>query len=112
MYKNKKIFVLGMGRSGVAVSKLLSKDNTILLTDIKCDDNKLMEELEILGVNVVIADNQAALLNESFDYLIKNPGISLDNEVVVKAKELKIPVINEVEVAYNFLHKNVKIIDK
>ena len=110
MYKKKKIIVLGMVSSGVAVSKLLSKDNSILLTDIKCDDNKLMEELESLGVNVVIADKQAGLLNESFDYLIKNPGISLDNEVVVKAKELKIPVINEVEVAYNLLPKNVKII--
>ena len=35
MYEGKKIFVLGMGRSGVAVSKLLNKKNHILLTDMK-----------------------------------------------------------------------------
>ena len=45
-----------------------------------------------------------------FDYLIKNPGVFPNNDVVVKAKKLGIPVINEMEVAYNMLPENIKII--
>lgn len=110
MYKNNRIFVLGMGRSGVAVSRLLSKNNHVLLTDVKCDDLDLIKELEDLGINVVITDNQDELLNDKFDYVVKNPGIRADNEAVVKAKKLNIPVINELEVAYNLLPKDVKIV--
>lgn len=113
MYEGKKIFVLGMGRSGVAVSKLLNKKNHILLTDIKCDDYDLISDLEDLGINVVITKEQggqAELLNDKFDYVVKNPGVRADNEVVVKAKKLGIPVINEMEVAYNLLPKGVKIV--
>lgn len=110
MYKDKKIFVLGMGLSGIAVSKILCVDNHVLLTDVKCDDNELISELESLGINVVITDRQSDLLDESYDYVIKNPAIFPDNETVVKAKELNIPVINEMEVAYNLLPSDVKIV--
>ena len=80
------------------------------LTDIKCDDYDLINELESLGINVIITKNQAEILEENFDYVIKNPAISDDNEVIKKAKKLNIPVINEMEVAYNMLPKNVKIV--
>ncbi len=110
MYEGKKIFVLGMGRSGIAVSKLLCEKNHILLTDVKCGDLGLIKELEDMGINVVITKNQAELFNENFDYLVKNPGIRADHEVVVKAKKLGIPVINEMEVAYNLLPDGVKIV--
>ena len=32
MFKNKKIFILGMARSGYEVAKLLAPDNKILIT--------------------------------------------------------------------------------
>ena len=38
MFKDKKIFVLGMGKSGKSVAKLLAKDNHVLITDVKCDN--------------------------------------------------------------------------
>lgn len=110
MYKDKKIFVLGMGRSGVAVSKILCKENHVLLTDVKCDDTQLINELQAFGINVVITEEQASLLNENYDFVIKNPAIFPENETVVKAKKLNIPVINEMEVAYNLLPKDVKIV--
>ena len=41
MFENKKIFILGMARSGYEVSKLLSKyDNDIIVTDKKDQDIK------------------------------------------------------------------------
>ena len=64
MFKGKKIFVLGMGKSGCSVARLLSKDNHVLITDVKCDDFDLIKELENLGVNVIITKNQAEEIAE------------------------------------------------
>ena len=108
MFINQKIFILGMGRSGVSVAKLLASKNEILITDLKNNEEEV-KNLEELGVSVFITDKQADLLDDSFDVVIKNPGVKLDHPVVLKAKELNIPVITELEVAYRYL-PDVKII--
>ena len=111
MIKNKNILILGMARSGISVAKLLAKyNNKILITDIKEQDENIIKELEDLNIDVVITKNQAELINDSYDYVIKNPAIKKDNKAVVKAKLLNIPVINEIEVSYGFLKDDVKII--
>ena len=111
MFENKKIFILGMARSGYEAAKLLSDyNNEIIVTDGKEQDSSLVSELESLGVKVIITGDQLSLLDDSFDYVIKNPGIKYDNPVVVKSKELGIKVINEIEMAYSFLDKSVNII--
>lgn len=109
MFNNKKIFILGMARSGYEVALVLLKDNKILITDQKEQELSKVQELENNGVKVVITDNPIDLLDETYDYVVKNPGIRLDHPIVIKAKKLNIPVINEVEVAYHYL-PNVKII--
>lgn len=111
MFENKKIFILGMARSGYEAAKLLSDyNNEIIVTDGKEQKEELVSELESLSVKVIITSDQLSLLDDSFDYVIKNPGIKYDNPVVVKAKGLGIKVINEVEMAYSFLDKSVNII--
>lgn len=111
MFENKKIFILGMAKSGYEAAKLLSDyNNEIIVTDGKEQKEELVSELESLGVKVIITSDQLSLLDDSFDYVIKNPGIKYDNPVVVKAKELGIKVINEIEMAYSFLDKSVNII--
>lgn len=111
MYDNKKIFILGMARSGYQVAKLLHKHNCeILITDMQEQEEEKVKELNNLGINLIITSNPEELLDNSFSYVVKNPGIKLDHKVCLKAKELNIPVINEVEVAFHYLPKNVKII--
>ena len=109
MFKNQKIFVLGMGKSGVSVAKLLAKNNHVLITDVKCDDFDLIKELEVLGVNVIITKNQGEIFDDSYDYVVKNPGVKLDHPVVLKAHKFNIPIITELEVAYRYLPE-VKIV--
>ena len=109
MFENKKIFILGMARSGYEAALVLSKNNKVLVTDKKEQELSKVEELESAGVVVKIVDDATDLLDESYDYVVKNPGIKLDHPIVVKAQELNIPVINEVEVAYHFL-PDVKIV--
>ena len=111
MIENKKIYILGMARSGFEVAKLLSNyNNTIVISDAKEQKEEQVLELKKLGVEVIITIEQDKILDSSFDLVIKNPGIKYDNPSVLKARELNIPVINELEASYSFLNKNTKII--
>ena len=111
MFKNKKIFVLGMARSGYEVAKLLSKyNNEILVIDKKEQDIKHIEELEELGVTFIQSDDPISLIDSSYDLVIKNPGIRYDHPLILKAIDLGIKVVNEVEVAYHFLPKDAFVI--
>ena len=104
MYKEKKIFILGMARSGYEVARLLSKyNNKITITDIKKQDRKQVNELMGLKVRYIVTDKPEKIIDNTYDVMIKNPGISKTNKCVVKAKELGIKVINELEAAYDLL---------
>ena len=110
MYKNKKIFILGMARSGYEVARLLAEDNEVFITDIKDQDKEKVSELKKIGVTFEISETPDELLDSSYDLLIKNPGIKYTHPCVLKAKQMDIPVINEVEAAYHYIDKSVKII--
>lgn len=110
MLENKKIFILGMARSGYEVCKLLCKKNDIFITDINDQDEEKINELSNLGVRFIKTENPEELLDDSFDILIKNPAVFPNHKCVLKANSLNIPVINEMEVAYHYIDKDVKII--
>ncbi|MDD4706225.1 MAG: UDP-N-acetylmuramoyl-L-alanine--D-glutamate ligase [Bacilli bacterium] len=111
MWENKKIFILGMARSGYEAAKLLAKkNNRVLITDLKEQDKDHVKELKALGVEYVITNEPELIFDNSYDLVVKNPGINKEHPVVIKAKELNIPVINEVEVAYHYLPKDITII--
>ena len=116
MFENKKILILGFARSGYEASKfLIKRNNEVILNDgkeLKDEDKSKYDELVNLGVKFVFGSHPDDLLDESFDYLVKNPGVPIDHKYVLKAKELDIPVINEVEMAFLSIpkEKNVKVI--
>ena len=114
MFKNNKILILGFARSGYQAAKLLLKrGNTVFLNEYKNEElmnKRQVEELRSLGANLIFGGHPDDLLDESFDYLIKNPGVAIDHKYVIKANELNIEVINEVEMAFRLLPENVEII--
>ena len=114
MFENKKILILGFARSGYESAKVLIKrGNDVYLNDSKSEDKVDQEkkkELEELGVKLIFGSHPDDLLDDSFDYLIKNPGVPIDHKYVLKARELNVKVINEVEMAYHLLPNNVSII--
>lgn len=112
MFKNNNLFILGMARSGYESAKFLAKrGNKIIINDKNEDeDKKHVKELEELGVKVILGSHPVDLITKDIDYVIKNPGIKDSHEMIVKAKELGIPVINEVEAAYMLLPKDITII--
>lgn len=112
MFENKKIFILGMARSGYHAARVLAKrGNTIVLNDKNANQDKNhIKELEDLGVKVILGDHPDDILDESFDYLIKNPGIHFDHKYLKYAEEHNIKIINEIEMAYHLLPKGVKLV--
>ena len=111
MYENKKILILGAAKSGIAVAKLLAnKNNDITLCDLNDIDEKIKNELESLNIKIIITKNQIDLIDESYDLIVKNPAIASVSPLIKKCHELNLRVENEMEVAYHFLPKNVKII--
>ena len=84
---------------------------SILYTcDKKDQDINHIEELEELGVTFIKSEDPIDLIDSSFDLVIKNPGIQYNHPLILKAIELGISVVNEVEVAYHFLPSDAFII--
>ena len=112
MYENKKIFILGMARSGYHAARILAKmNNEIYLSDINANqDEDHIKELESLGVKLLLGPDQEEVFDESFDLMVKNPGVKFDNKYVKYAVEHNIKIINEIEMAYHLLPKGVKLI--
>ena len=114
MFKNNKILILGFARSGYEAAKVLIKrGNTVVLNDAKQEkvlDKSKIKELRDMGVQFVFGSHPDDLLDNSFDYLIKNPGVPIDHKYVLKANDLGIEVINEVEMCYRLLPKGIKLI--
>lgn len=114
MFENNKVLIIGMARSGYEAAKFLAKrGNDVFLNEAKSEDEMdpvKVEELRNLGVNLTFGSHPDYLLDSTFDYVIKNPGVPIDHKYVLQARELGIEVINEVEMAYRLLPRGVSII--
>ncbi|MGN0973671.1 MAG: UDP-N-acetylmuramoyl-L-alanine--D-glutamate ligase [Bacilli bacterium] len=114
MFNNKKVLILGFARSGYDCAKLLvNRKNEVIITDNKEKeklDIKKIEELENLGVKFILGNSDISILDDTYDYLIKSPGVPIKHPFVLRANELNIEVVNEVEVAYLLLPKDITLI--
>ncbi|KXT66578.1 UDP-N-acetylmuramoylalanine--D-glutamate ligase [Streptococcus sp. DD04] len=64
------------------------------------EENPAAQSLLEEGIKVVTGGHPLELLDEDFEWMVKNPGIPYNNPMVIRALEKKIPVITEVELAY------------
>ncbi|MBH1200338.1 UDP-N-acetylmuramoyl-L-alanine--D-glutamate ligase [Enterococcus faecium] len=101
-YENKKVLVLGLAKSGVSAAKLLHELGALVtVNDGKpFDENPEAQELLSLGIKVITGSHPIELLDEEFSLMVKNPGTPYSHPLVAKAQEMGIPVITEVELAY------------
>ena len=100
-----------MARSGIAIAKLLSHyENNITISDIAEQKEETVKELEDMGIKVIITKEQADLIENTYNVIIKNPAIKSDHPALEKAKSFHIPIINELEASFSFLPKDIQII--
>ncbi|USG67558.1 UDP-N-acetylmuramoyl-L-alanine--D-glutamate ligase [Brevibacillus ruminantium] len=102
LYQNQQVVVLGMAKSGVAVAQLLHRFGAhVVVNDQKPREQAVgVEELEKLGIQVICGGHPDDLIHPGVALVVKNPGIPYEAAPVAKAIELGIPVVTEVELAY------------
>ncbi|MFJ7728934.1 UDP-N-acetylmuramoyl-L-alanine--D-glutamate ligase [Neobacillus sp. NPDC097160] len=101
-YRHKKILVLGLAKSGVTAAALLHKLGAFVTVNDKkpLSENPEAQGLLEQGIKVICGDHPIELLDEGFELIVKNPGIPYFNPMIEGAIEKGIPVITEVELAY------------
>ncbi|MGG3736463.1 UDP-N-acetylmuramoyl-L-alanine--D-glutamate ligase [Aeribacillus pallidus] len=101
-YENKKVLVLGLAKSGVSAASLLHKLGAfVTVNDYKpLSENPEAQNLLDEGIKVICGGHPLELIDEGFELIVKNPGIPYDNPLVERALKKGIPIITEVELAY------------
>ena len=101
-YQYKKILVLGLAKSGVTASALLHKLGAFVTVNDKkpLSENPEAQGLLEQGIKVICGSHPIELLDEGFELIVKNPGIPYSNPMIQGALKKGIPVITEVELAY------------
>lgn len=100
---NKKIFIFGGARSGLAAAKVLTENNSIVITDAKDFKEEEIQFFKKNNIEYYVTNTPENLIDNSFDIMVKNPGIHQKHKAIIKAKELDIEVINEMEVGFRLL---------
>jgi len=91
-----KALVFGAGLSGLGAKELLEKKGyeAYLIDDKVAKTSK--EGIEILN-------------NEKIEFIVKSPGIPWKAELLQVAKEKNVKVISEIDLAYKYMDKNIKV---
>lgn len=100
------VLVLGLARSGLSVANLLKSAGY----DVTVSDSKPYPEIEtfasklLKGVKVVAGEHPLSLL-DGIDSIVLSPGVAVNIPILTEAKRRGIPVLSEVEIAYQALEK-------
>jgi UDP-N-acetylmuramoylalanine--D-glutamate ligase len=99
----KQATVIGLGRSGIAAAKLLTKHGyAVTLSDSNQTPSleAQKQEFETLGINVKLGDKFSPTTEEM---IVVSPGVPWDIAPLVKARAMGIDTIGEMELAWRYL---------
>src|SRR6266567_5483475 len=102
---NKKILVVGLARTGVAVARFLAEQGAqVTVTDMK-DDAELapwMAKLEDLSINYQLGQHDKHTFLMA-DLIVVSPGVPMDIKPLQLARAQRRTVISEIELAAAFI---------
>lgn len=100
--ENKKILVVGMGKSGIAATQALLKLGAVVsVYDRKREEQIDMQLIQFLrNKNVTCYFGEEPDKTNELDMVVISPGVPLDTGFVQKAKDAGAEVIGELEIAY------------
>ncbi|MCP3927013.1 MAG: UDP-N-acetylmuramoyl-L-alanine--D-glutamate ligase [Desulfobacterales bacterium] len=110
--KGKKILVIGLGKSGEGCARFLNKRGAkVTITDNRTTDdlNEISETLRSEGINVELGEHRL----ESFygsDLMVISPGVPHKLQPVKLAFESGVPLIGEIELAFQFIKEPIAAI--
>jgi UDP-N-acetylmuramoylalanine--D-glutamate ligase len=104
-----KAHVIGLGKSGVAAARLLKQDGwEVVLSDRNTSDTLLKQQQELAVEQLIVKLGYSLDLNDTDlpQLIVVSPGVPWDIPLLVKARELGIETIGEMELAWRSL-KNI-----
>ncbi|MFN0117762.1 MAG: UDP-N-acetylmuramoyl-L-alanine--D-glutamate ligase [Elusimicrobiota bacterium] len=107
--KGKHVLVVGLAKSGLAAVQLLTQKKAIVFVSDSQNKEKLSSFISKLPKSVSTEFGSNHFLKKDFDLIILSPGIPWDLPPLVAAREKKIPVWPELELAARLI-KPKKII--
>ena len=107
-FKNKKITVFGLAKSGLAAAKKLALlEAKVFVSELRPAaqiDPQVIKSLEALKIDFELGGHSAKTVG-SADLIVVSPGIHLDLPVFKEAKSKGVPIMSEIELAYRLLKK-------
>ncbi|HEV2717765.1 MAG TPA: UDP-N-acetylmuramoyl-L-alanine--D-glutamate ligase, partial [Terriglobales bacterium] len=106
---NKRVLVVGLGRSGVASALFLKQRGAQVTVSDSKPQEQLGEEIPILldhGIAVETGGHGERTFHGQ-DLIVVSPGVHVDSPPLVQARALGESVIGEIELAAQFLPKNI-----
>ena len=102
------VTVFGLGKSGIAsAKKLVSLGAKVFASDASSNiDPAVPDELRKLGVGIELGGHTSKSI-EGADLVVVSPGVHLDIPLLEEAKRKEIPIISEIELAFQFLKKPI-----
>ncbi len=101
-FEGKKVLVVGMGKSGIAVTQALLKIGaSVTVQDIKKKedvDSHLLQFLENVGVKCYFGIKPDP--KDIFDMVVLSPGVPTYLDFIAEAKDKGAEIIGELEIAY------------
>lgn len=99
-FSGKKVLVVGLARSGMAAIRVLKN----LGAEVTLSESKKKEDIKEIDFlnenNVEIVGQDMAVFERDFDLVVKNPGVPYRSPMIEKLHARNIPVITEIELAY------------
>ncbi|MGB9628538.1 MAG: Mur ligase family protein, partial [Thermodesulfobacteriota bacterium] len=103
--KGKNVLVVGMAQTGVATAKFLkAKGSMVTTTEVKPEEEmeEAVQKLRELGLSTEWGGHQIETFLKQ-DLIVVSPGVDLKIEPIQRAMGKGIPVISEIELAYQFI---------
>jgi UDP-N-acetylmuramoylalanine--D-glutamate ligase len=103
-FQDKNITVVGLARSGIGAANLLSLSGArVYVTDIS-PRYRLEENIKMLAPSVTVsAGGHQDYIFDSADLIVVSPGVPLNIPPLVRARSRGVPVIGELELAYQMV---------
>src|SRR5882757_4008244 len=102
---NKRVLVVGLGKSGVAAGLFLhSQGARVTISDVKAEPQLSKEIPMLLDKGIVVetgAHGERTFRDQ--DLIVLSPGVPVDTPQLQQAKKYRTPVIGEVELASRFM---------
>ncbi|MEH2433091.1 MAG: UDP-N-acetylmuramoyl-L-alanine--D-glutamate ligase [Nostoc sp.] len=98
--------VIGLGKSGVAAARLLKREGwEVELGDSNTSETLLQQQQELAAEQITVKLGQSLELNGANlpELIVVSPGVPWDIPVLIKARQLGIETIGEIELAWRNL---------